>query len=222
MGSRFLTTKKRSFSKRMDTRSSRDRLRFLVVFAHPDAESFSSTLCRTTVDALTAAGHHVDLIDLYAEDFDPRLTTAEREAYESSAPLLSAEIERHAELLRRAQGLILIYPTWWWGLPAILKGWLERVFVPGVAFALDPATNKVKSSLGELRWVMGVTTYGSSRSAMRFFNDSGRRNVLRCVRMLAPKVGCRTKWLGLYALDRSTTADRERFIARVRTTMGSL
>ncbi len=199
--------------------ASRETLRYLVVFAHPDAESFSAALCRNAVDGLREAGHHVDLIDLYAEDFDPRMTTAERQAYESATPILSAQVAHYADLVRRAQGMVFVYPTWWWGLPAILKGWLERVLVPGVSFVLDPTTNKVKPGLGHLRHVVGISTYGSSHTSMRVFNDAGRRSVLRCVRVLAPPVRCRSTWLGLYSLDRSTPDERDAFLRHVRSSL---
>ena len=194
-------------------------MRYLVVFAHPDPDSFSATLCRAAVDSLREAGHHVDLIDLYTDDFDPRMTTAERRAYESPTPILSAQIDVYADLVRQAQGLVFVYPTWWWGLPAILKGWLDRVLVPGVSFVLDPKTNKVKPGLNHLRHVVGITTYGSSRTAMRVFNDGGRRNIMRCVRVLAPPVRCRGQWLGMYDLDRSTPEGRTAFLATVSTSM---
>jgi NAD(P)H dehydrogenase (quinone) len=195
-------------------------MRYLVVHAHPDPESFSAALCRAAVEALHSAGHHVDLIDLYAEDFVPAMSMAERQAYESSAPIISAQIAAHAELVRQADGLVFVYPTWWWGLPAILKGWLDRVMVPGVSFVLDPRTNKVKPGLGRLRHVVGISTYGSSRRSMFIFNDGGRRNIMRCIRVLAPPIGGRGKWLGLYDLDRCTPDDRFAFIDRVRAELG--
>ncbi len=198
---------------------SQGSLRYLVVFAHPDPESFSSALCSAAVDGLRSAGHHVDVIDLYAEEFDPRLSHDERVAYETPTPMLSAQVVRYADLVREAQGLVFVYPTWWWGLPAILKGWLDRVLVPGVSFVLDPVTNKVKPGLGNLREVVGISTYGSSRTAMRIFNDGGRRNVLRCVRVLAPPLRCRARWIALYSLDRSTVATRSEFLTKVRSRM---
>lgn len=199
-----------------------DLLRYLVVFSHPSSESFSATLCRTAVSALESSGHQVDVIDLYAEDFEPAMTAAEREAYESPAPIISAQIERYADLVRRAEGIVFVYPTWWWGLPAAMKGWLDRVLVPGVSFVLDPHTNKVKPGLTQLRRIVGISTYGSSKWAMLAFNDAGRRNVMRCVRVLAPPLRCRATWLGLYALDSSTEQQRVDFIEKVRTTMAAL
>lgn len=196
-------------------------LRYLVVHAHPDPDSFSAALCQTAVGALRDAGHHVDLIDLYADDFDPRMTPEERRAYESPTPILSAQVEGYAHLVRQAEGLVFVYPTWWWGLPAILKGWLDRVLVPGVSFVLDPQTNKVKPGLGQLHHVVGISTYGSSRGAMRVFNDAGRRSIMRCVRVLAHPLRCRAMWLGMYALDRSTATQRDAFLLRVATSLGA-
>ena len=135
--------------------------------------------------------------------------------------MLSAQVLRYADLVREAQGLVFIYPTWWWGMPAILKGWLDRVLVPGVSFVLDPVTNKVKPGLGQLRHVVGISTYGSSHLAMRVFNDSGRRNVVRCIRVLAPPMRCRSTWLALYGLDRATAASRGAFLDKVGSTMGA-
>ena len=203
-------------------RLSRRPQRFLIVFAHPHPDSFSAALCRTAHEALLAAGHHVDVINLYADDFDPRLTAAERSVYETPTPIISEQIERYADLVRRATGIVFVYPTWWWGLPAILKGWLDRVLVPGVSFVLDPQTNKVTPGLGHVRHVIGISTYGSSRLTMRFFNDAGRRNIMRCIRMLAPPLSCRGLWMGLYKLDASTPARRQEFLADVRATLEKL
>jgi hypothetical protein len=72
---------------------------------------------------------------------------------------------------RRA--LVFVYPTWWSGLPAILKGWLERVLVPGVGFVLDERTNKVRPGLGQVRHLVGISTYGSPRSYVRSSTTTG-------------------------------------------------
>ena len=114
---------------------------------------------------------------------------------------------RHAALVRWADALVFVYPTWWMGLPAILKGWLERVLVPGVAFHLDPGTHRVVSDLGSVRRVVGITTYGSSWPRVRLVHDAGRRTLLRALRMLCAR-RCRTAWLALYSVDAPTPDDR--------------
>ena len=200
----------------------RQAMRVLVIHCHPDPESFNRVLLNTAVGALTAVGHVVDLIDLYADGFDARLSAAERAVYETADPILDPLVRKYADLVLGAEALVFVYPTWWWGMPAMLKGWLERVMVTGVAFTLNPATGKVKPNLNKVIRVVGITTYGSPRWAMFGFNDAGRRLVTRCVRILANRVRCRSKWLGLYDLDTCTNDDRVAFVERVRSEMAAL
>jgi NAD(P)H dehydrogenase (quinone) len=189
-------------------------VRALVVYAHPSPDSLTHALYRTATSALAAAGHEVVGVDLYAEELVPAMDEAERRAYHSDQAILDPTVAGHADLVRWADALVFVYPTWWMGLPAVLKGWLERVLVPGVAFHLDPVTHRVVSDLGSIKRVVGITTYGSSWPAVRLVQDGGRRTVLRALRMLCgPR--CRTSWLALHSIDRATFDDRARFLARV-------
>lgn len=196
-------------------------MQVLVVHAHPDPESFNALLCRTAVDAMRGAGHHVDVLDLYGLGFRPAMSHEERLAYEGEDPMLDPMVRDHSALLLAAEALVFVYPTWWWGLPAILKGWLERVLVPGVGFLLND-DNRVRGGLRSLRRVVGITTYGSKRSEMLAINDAGRRIIMRCIRVLAPPLRCRGTWLAMYGLDGRTDADRAAFVERVRTTMAAI
>jgi len=189
-------------------------VRALVVYAHPSPDSLTHALYEAATAALTRAGHEVVGLDLYAEALVPAMSEAERRGYHSDRPILDPTIARHADLVRWADALVFVYPTWWMGLPAILKGWLERVLVPGVAFHLDPATNRVVSDLRSVRRVVGITTYGSSWRAVRLVHDGGRRTLLRALRMLCGR-RCRTAWLALHSVDATTPGERARFIARV-------
>jgi NAD(P)H dehydrogenase (quinone) len=193
----------------------------LVVHAHPDPDSFNGHLARTAVESLRSAGHQVEFLDLYAEGFAAAMSQHERTVYESDAPIVDPMVRRHGELLLAAEAVVFVYPTWWWGLPAILKGWLERVLVPGVGFQLNE-DNKVRGGLRNLRRVVGVTTYGSTKRDIALVNDAGRRIIMRCIRVLAPPLRCRGSWLGLYGMDRCTDADRGAFVEQVRSKMVSL
>ena len=196
-------------------------MRALVVYAHPSPDSLTHALYEAATAALAAAGHEVVGLDLYAEELAPAMSEAERRAYHSDQPIIDPTVARHAELVRWADALVFVYPTWWMGLPAILKGWLERVLVPGVAFHLDPVTNRVVSDLGAVRRVVGVTTYGSSWPAVRLVHDGGRRTLLRALRMLCGR-RCRTAWLALHSVDTATPGERARFIARVEQRLARL
>jgi putative NADPH-quinone reductase len=186
----------------------------VVVHAHPEGLSFSASLRDTAVDALRAAGHTVHGLSLYDEGFRAAMTADEHSAYHSPAPILDPQVQRHADLVRAAEVLVFVYPTWWAGLPAVLKGWLERVMVPGVAFDFDPVTNAVRPALRRLRVIVGISTYGSPRWFTFAVADAGRRTLTRALRLCCPG---RTKrvWLGLYAVDTSTPEQRAAFVARV-------
>jgi NAD(P)H dehydrogenase (quinone) len=193
----------------------------LVVHAHPAPESFSHHLSRTAVGALERTGRPVSSLDLYAAGFEARMSSAERLAYSGEQPILADEVARSAELVRAAEVLVFVYPTWWFGLPAIMKGWLERVLVPGVAFTLDPGSGKVRRGLGNVRRIVGVTTYGSSPVAIRLAGDAGRRTLNRTLRLVAHPLA-RTTWLAQYSMDTATAADRAAFVARVDRRLGRL
>jgi putative NADPH-quinone reductase len=188
-------------------------MRALVVYAHPAPESLSRALCDTAVAALAAAGHEVATVDLYAEGFRAAMSADERAAYDSDQAVGSADVARHADLVRWADILVFVYPTWWMSLPAVMKGWLERVLVPGVAFHLDDR-RRVASDLRHVRRVVGITTYGASWRYVRLMNDAGRRTLLRALAMLCRRP-CRRTWLALYSVDTSGPAERARFIAKV-------
>lgn len=186
----------------------------LVVVAHPCHDSFCHAAAERAIAGLTAAGHAVTTIDLYEAGFRTAMSREERVAYESDDPISDPQVAEHAELLLRSEILVFVYPTWWSGLPAILKGWLERVMVPGVGFTLDERTNRVRPGLGHVRRIVGISTYGSPRLAVTFVNDNGRRVLTRALR-LACGLRTRTEWLALYGMDTTDHADRTAFLARV-------
>ena len=192
----------------------------LVVLAHPNADSFNHAVAQRAVDTLTSGGHEVQLLDLYALGFKAAMSAAERKAYHGDQPVLDPLVAAHVESLRRVDTLVFIYPTWWSSLPAILKGWLERVMVPGVAFVFDDA-GKVQSALTHVRRIVGISTYGSSRTYVRGINDNGRRTLTRALR-LSCGLRTRCRWLALYAIDTATAAQRSAFLARVEKRMRTL
>lgn len=123
-------------------------MRILLVLAHPLNESFAASVAKTAREALAEAGHAVDLLDLYAEDFEPRLTKAERGGY-FDIPYDTSGVSKIVERLKAADGLILVFPQWWFNFPAILKGFFDRVFAPGVAFSHDTAGGRADRSAAD-------------------------------------------------------------------------
>ena len=195
-------------------------MRVVVVVAHPDPDSFNHAIASTAIASLTRAGHAVTVLDLYAEEFRTAMSPDERQAYHSDRPLLDPMAERHAGIVKRAEALVFIYPTWWSTLPAILKGWLERVMVPGVGFVFDEH-QRVRRGLTDVRRIVGVSTYGATRLYVKVLTDNGRRTLTRALR-LNTALATRRSWLALYEVDNRSLEQRQAFLKRVDQKMRSL
>lgn len=195
-------------------------MQVVIVVAHPNADSFGHAAAARAAAGARAAGHTVHLLDLYGLGVAAAMSPAEHAAYHGDTPLLDPLLVEHAALVKAADALVFVYPTWWSSLPAILKGWLERVMVPGVAFVFN-AKGKVRPGLTNVRRIVGISTYGSPRLYVKAINDNGRRTLTRALR-LNTGVRTRTSWLGLYAIDTATEAQREAFLQRVERKLQSL
>ena len=189
-------------------------MKILVVFCHPIRDSFAGAVLDRCLAELGRAGHQLTVKDLYREGFDPVLSAHERRAYEDQGAN-QAPVGGEIAALKEAQGLLLVYPTWWYGMPALLKGWFDRVWIPGVAFDLDRRRGVSMHALGGVKRLMVVTTYGAPAWFIRLWlGDPGRRVVMRGLKpLLAP--GCRSAWAALYRMDRNTPAQRSGFLDRV-------
>jgi NAD(P)H dehydrogenase (quinone) len=108
-------------------------LRALLVVAHPLDNAFTKAAAERIRVTLERRGIEFDMIDLYADDFDPRLTGAECRGY-FATPFESKAVAGYVARLRLAEQLVFVFPQWWFNVPAILKGFFDRVLVPGVAF----------------------------------------------------------------------------------------
>jgi NAD(P)H dehydrogenase (quinone) len=193
-------------------------MRILVLYAHPNPESFGAALHGAVVKGLTEAGHEVDDCDLYAEGFDPVLSEAERVAYHDLASNIDP-VAGYVARLQAAEALVMCFPVWNYGYPAILKGFFDRVFLPGVSFKL--VDGKVRPNLWNIRKLAAVTTYGGTRWRAFLMGDPPRRLVKRVVRAVChPAV--RPLYLAHYDMNRATPASRARFLGTVGKKMRAL
>lgn len=191
--------------------------RALVLFAHPCEESFSAALHRTVVDRLTARGWDIDDCDLNAEGFNPVLTAEERRGYHETATNTAA-VQPYVDCLLKAEALILVFPVWNFGFPAILKGFFDRVFLPGVSFRLEDGF--VRPNLTHIRKLAAVTTYGGTRTRAFLAGDPPRHVVKRAVWHVSQPE--RMRYLALYDMNRATDAQRAAFLTRVGAEMDRL
>ena len=191
-----------------------------VVYCHPLESSFVASARDRVLAGLAGAGHEVRVTDLYADGFRPELSAWER-THHLDPPETKPEIARYAENLRWCDKLVFVYPTWWSGQPAMLKGWIDRVWVAGVAYELPPGGNRIRPLLGNIRRLVVVTTHGSSKWINALQGEAGKRVISRALRVLCHR-RARTSWVALYGIDRASEEDRRQFLDRVEQKMRSL
>ena len=192
----------------------RPAMRIQTILAHPLPQSFAAAVHRTAVSALRASGHEVLETDLYAEGFAPALTVAERASYFSPVYDASA-VARLVERLRWSEGLVFCYPHWWCDQPAILKGYIDRVWGPGIAFRHDRDGGRILPLLTGLRTVAVLTSFGSPWWLTELYMRNPARRILKNGILTACAPQARFHYHAHYDMDRSTEASRKRFLIKV-------
>ena len=187
-------------------------MRVLVLYAHPVETSFGAALHERVVRILTARGHDVDDCDLYAEKFDPVMSREERIEYHAVS-VNRRNVGHYVDRLLAADALVFSFPVWNMGFPAILKGFVDKVFLPGVSFSLKENGDYV-ASLRNIKRLGVVCTYGGGRLLTILMGDPPRRFLTRSMRgICAP--GARCDYLAHYDMDHTGLERRKRFLAKV-------
>lgn len=190
-------------------------MKVLVLHSHPVEESYGAALHRQTVESLKGAGHEVDDCNLYAEGFDPVLSRQDRVIYHDYPGNIEA-VKSYVERLQRAEALVIVTPVWNFGFPAILKGYFDRVWLPGVSFEL--VDGKVRSKLQHIRKLGAVLTYGADPFRAFIAGNPPKKIVKRVLRAqikpFAPVV-----FLAHYDMNRSTDETRGLFLDKVKLEM---
>lgn len=187
-------------------------MRVLVIYCHPVETSFNAALHQQVVQSLQSAGHDVDDCDLYAEDFNPVMSRAERLGYHE-VPANRLPVEGYVRRLEQAEALVFCFPTWCFGMPAMLKGFFDRVLMPGVAFDFSDPQN-VKPALTHIRRISAVVTYGRPRWTALLMGDPPRKSITRYLRLLTGG-RARTDYHAYYHMNIATPPRLEAFKARV-------
>ena len=187
-------------------------MRVLLIHCHPRAESFSAALRDTARQALESAGHQVECRDLYAEGFSPALNATEHRDYLDPASN-PPDVADHVASLQRAEALLLVYPTWWYGLPAMLKGWFDRIWAPGVAFKLGDGA--IEPLLTNIKRIGVITTYGSPLWLLWVIGWPDKKLISRGLKRLCAR-DCRLEWLMLTRMDQRQAPECAAFLAKVK------
>ena len=191
-------------------------MRVHYLYCHPQATSFHAAIRARALAGLAAARHDVDLLDLYEDRFDPVMWEAERRDYHDTS-CNQAGLASYIARLRAADALIVQFPVWSFGMPAMLKGYFDRMMMPGVAFDLSNPS-RAKPLLGNFRRIAGIATYGRPRIRALAIGDPPRRMVKRYLPWFA-NWRARVDYYALYHMNVATDADRAAFIAKVERAM---
>jgi len=197
-------------------------MRVHVIHAHPVETSYNRALFEAVCAELTARGHTVDALNLYDEEFPAVLTRTERLEYHDVPGNLTPSVKPYVDRLMAAEAVVFVHPVWNYGYPAILKGYFDRIFLPGVSFILTEGGDRGKlvPNLAHIKKVAFVTTYGGNRWRTFVMGDPPRRLARRWA-----WATFRTKraphYLALYDMNNCTPAQLTGFIAKVRSVMAT-
>ena len=193
-------------------------MRALVVYCHPRETSFTAAVRDVVVEKLQGVGAEIRVTDPYARQFDPVLSAPEHEGY-LDCPENCVPVQSDVDDIQWCDTLIFVYPTWWYGLPAVLKGWLDRVFLPDVAFLMPDSENAtIRRGLDNVTRLGVFTTCGASWWLTQLVGAPGKRTIMRGVGLLcAPRV--KRTFAAHYLMDSSTDVSRKKHLARVAAKM---
>lgn len=189
-----------------------------LVLCHPLADSLNARLAAGIEKNIRARGLAVDTLDLYASGFDPALTLEERRAYYE--PIRSQNSP--ADLQRRlvaAEHLVLVFPTWWFAPPAMLKGWFERVWSPDIAFSQG---TPIRPLLTNLKSILVVTTLGSPWWFDTLIARQPVRQTLRTGLFTACAPQARFRMLSLHSAENIDASRLDRFEARIEKVVATM
>ena len=195
-----------------------------VVHAHPVETSYNRALFNAVCETLRAKGDEVDALNLYDEDFRAAMTRQERLDYHVVPGNLTPEIKPYVDRLRACDKIVFVHPVWNYGYPAILKGYFDRIFLPGVSFVMEggdsPDKGRLVPGMKNIRKVAYVTSYGGDRFRTWIMGDPPRRLAMRWAwatfgTLMPPK------YLAFYNMNAATPERLTGFIEKVKREMAS-
>ncbi|MGI5898370.1 MAG: NAD(P)H-dependent oxidoreductase [Christensenellales bacterium] len=184
----------------------------LIIYSHPYPGSFNHAILEKVKEALEAKGKPYEVIDLCADGFDPRYSVEELALFNKGGtldPLVTA----YQEKIKNADAMVVIAPVWWCDVPAVLKGFLDKVMKPGFAYESTPVG--IKGSLTHIKSVLAITTASSPTWYLRLFAGNAIKNVFLNTSMKQLGVAKR-KWMNCGQITNITQEAREKFLEKVK------
>lgn len=176
-------------------------MNILVVTAHPLKKSLCSNLAELIIGELKKSGHEIVVEDLYENHFNPVLSIDERQSYYAT-PYHASDVASELKRLKDAEGLVLVFPTWWFGFPAILKGWFDRVWAPGEAYRHADDLGPIRPQLNRLKKAFVVTTLGAPWWVDYFILRRPVKRIIRLALLGACAKNCNLTYLSFYKCEK--------------------
>jgi len=189
-------------------------MRVNVVYAHPLADSYQASLHRRLVQTLKARGDEVVDFDLYGMKFNPAMDAEERRSH-FEVSRIPKDLQVYIDALRWAEACVFCFPTWWSGIPAMLKGYFDRVWRPGVAYELPRDGSLIKPALLNIRRMGVVTTCGSPWWYTEvYMQNPGKKVLLRGLKTMCGR-NVKHLYLTKYSVEAISNEQREIFARKV-------
>ncbi|MEX0289389.1 MAG: NAD(P)H-dependent oxidoreductase [Flavobacteriaceae bacterium] len=189
-------------------------MKILLVTAHPVKHSLCEKYSDTIAEQLKSMRHDVVEENLYESRFDPVLSQKEREDYYKE-PYDTSAITGEVERLTAADALVLVFPTWWFGFPAILKGWFDRVWVPGVAYDHADESGPIKPKLHNIKKVFVVTTLGAPWWVDTFILRRPVKRVIKMGLLGSCARPCQLRFISFYKCEKVDAERLKRSISKI-------
>ncbi|WP_333703632.1 NAD(P)H-dependent oxidoreductase [Vibrio hepatarius] len=190
-------------------------MKCLVVVSHPLKDSLCHYLASQTVEHLESKGYQITLVDLYENGFAAALTEQERQSYYQST-FDTTQLAQEIEQLKQAESLVLVFPTWWFGFPAILKGWFDRVWAPGHTYNHASNLGPITPRLDKLKEVKVVTTLGSPWWVDKLVLWQPVKRVLKIAILGACVKRCKFDMLSMYKSENASKAQVDAFVRKIK------
>ncbi len=190
-------------------------MKCLVVVSHPLKESLCHYLAAQAIEHLEHRGYQVTVLDLYENEFSPSLTEQERRSYYQSDfddSLLKKEILQ----LKQTDSLVLVFPTWWFGFPAVLKGWFDRVWAPGHAYNHAPDLGVITPALDNLKEVKVITTLGAPWWVDTLVLWQPVKRVMKIALLGACTKSCQFDMVSFYKSENASASRVAAFVKKIK------
>jgi len=182
-----------------------------IIYAHPYEQSFNHAILQRVRELLESKGEAYKLIDLYADGFNPAYTKEELALF-NQGKALDPLVLHYQEILKKTDRLIFIFPIWWADMPAIVKGFEDKVFLKTLAY--NPTPTGIKGCLTQIREAVIITTSTAPTWYLKFFcgNVIGKTMIGHTLKGIGVGSG---RWINFGGMDKSTAQARQSFLDKL-------